>query len=54
MKKVNCYLCDYVFRPKDIPMSECETEDLMCGHPRYDGAAPIECVTFCPKRKRHG
>ena len=52
MKKVNCYLCEYVFRPKDMPMSECKDEDLSCGHPFYDGACQIGGVTKCPKSKR--
>lgn len=51
MKKVNCYRCEYVFRPAHIPMENCDTEDLSCGHPRYDGAAPIDCVIKCPKGK---
>jgi len=52
MKKVNCYRCDYVCHSSYISMQECETEDLLCAHPSYDGAAPIDCVTVCPKSKR--
>lgn len=49
MKKVNCYRCDYVCRPSHMPMANCDTEDLLCAHPCYDGAAPIDAVTDCPK-----
>lgn len=52
MKKVNCYQCDYVCRPSHISMSVCETEDLLCCHPRYDGAAPIDAIIECPKSKK--
>ena len=52
MKKVNCYQCDYVCGPSYIPMKECDTEDLLCAHPSYDGAAPISGVIKCPKK--HG
>ena len=54
MKKVNCYKCDYVCRPSHIPMENCDTDDLLCAHPRYDGAAPLSAVIVCPKTKRHG
>ena len=52
MKKVNCYRCDYVSRPTDIPMSECQTEDLCCAHPFYDGGASLSAVIICPKSVR--
>lgn len=52
MKKMNCHLCEYVFHPADTPIKECKTDDLSCGHPRFDGAAPISAVTRCPKVKR--
>ena len=51
MNKVNCYRCDYVFHPSDVPAKEWDTEDLQCGHPIYDGACPISAVTKCPKKK---
>ena len=52
MKKMNCYRCDYVCRPSHIPMENCETKDLLCAHPCYDGAAPIDAVTDCPKKRK--
>lgn len=52
MQKVNCYRCDYVCRPSHIPMENCETENLLCAHPHYDGAAPIDAVTDCPKKRK--
>ena len=52
MKKVNCYKCDYVCRPSHVPMENCETDDLLCAHPHYDGAAPIDAVEKCPKKSR--
>lgn len=56
MKKINCYRCEHVCRPAHLTMKECGTDDLGCAHPRYDGAAPISAVTFCPKsikRNKH-
>ena len=49
MKKVNCYKCDYVCRPSHIPMENCDTDNLLCAHPHYDGAAPIVKVAYFAK-----
>lgn len=52
MKKVNCYRCDYVSRPTEIPMNECQTEDLCCCHPFVNGGVRIDGITICPKSIR--
>ena len=52
MKKVNCYRCKYVCRQSEMPMSECQTEDMFCSHPFQKGGVRIDRVIICPKSVR--